>query len=143
MPKAPLIAALVLSGCTSQPAYINMVLMENVCDTPIEVETRHFSNLGLAAQTLEVPPGSRVSVGSYVSYGEMVWQQVPADFSLVTRQGAKQNRVGRAALIDAIHGAEFVSDRSRRQWLIRDSRLCPLDLTIGGRPEDVPPHTLK
>jgi hypothetical protein len=121
----PLAMLSALSACTSQRLYTNTIILKNSCGAPITVTVENFSNLDLPGQTYDIPAEKNLSIGSYISYGEEVAQQIPPTFSLVIKQSTKQLKLGARELLAEVALSQYLPGQTHRRWIISTPRLCP------------------
>ena len=114
-----------LFGCTAQRVYMNHVFMENRCGQPLDMNMSNSSNMHSRDRSLTVAAGDRALVASFVSYGEDVIEQIPDNYQLTINDAAGSKTIDTAQLKNHLIGVKKVTDRTDRQWTIRETSICP------------------
>jgi hypothetical protein len=114
-------------GCSAQPKTVLIADFENVCDYPVEVSIREYSNgKGPFAPGQSLATGESAEVLSYITFSERPEEGIPDTYRLdITAQGKSVVLDKERVLAQLARSSVERKGNAIHTWKIRDTALCP------------------
>ncbi|SDP95074.1 hypothetical protein [Ectopseudomonas guguanensis] len=119
--------SLLAVGCSAQPKTVHIVDFENVCNYPVEISVREYSNgKGPFAPGQSLAAGESVEVLSYISFSERLEESIPDAYRLdIEAQGKSVVLDKESFLAQLTRSSVERKGHTPVIWKIRDTTLCP------------------